>query len=268
VRFLNLTSNKISFGDRHRRELGDLKPLTESIKAIGLLHPIVLTQDHRLVAGQRRLEAVKQLGWTSVPIHVVSTLADASQILIAERDENTRRKRLTISEAVSVGRKLEELFKPEAERRKRATQPKKGEKVGEAQGAGNLPEPKGAKGDTRDKVGEAVDMSGKTYEKAKAVVEAAETEPELFDDLVLLMDEKDKVEPVYREMKRRKKDGKKEKPPKQPWSIDYDVAKFTALVRKCRRNWTADEDLRKIRDFFTRTVSELGDSNLANRGPQ
>ena len=55
-----------------------------------------------------------------------------------------------------MGRRLEELERPKAEEREKAGRP-----------SGNLPE--GGKGDTRDIVGEALGVSGKTYEKAKAI---------------------------------------------------------------------------------------------------
>ena len=52
----------IVFGDRHREEMGDIKTLAAAIEMIGLLHPIVISPDHRLIAGGRRLEACKLLG--------------------------------------------------------------------------------------------------------------------------------------------------------------------------------------------------------------
>lgn len=38
-----------------------------SIDALGLMHPIVVTPDNRLVAGERRLRACQSLGWNTVP---------------------------------------------------------------------------------------------------------------------------------------------------------------------------------------------------------
>jgi ParB family chromosome partitioning protein len=36
----------IKFGTRFRKDFGDLRPLIESIKRYGLLHPIVVTEDN------------------------------------------------------------------------------------------------------------------------------------------------------------------------------------------------------------------------------
>jgi ParB-like chromosome segregation protein Spo0J len=47
--------SEISIGHRHRQE--DIDALAASIEAIGLLHPVVVSQHGRLLAGQRRLMA-------------------------------------------------------------------------------------------------------------------------------------------------------------------------------------------------------------------
>jgi len=44
-------------------DLGDLQSLAASIAENGLLHPVVLTSDNKLIAGAPRLEACKALGW-------------------------------------------------------------------------------------------------------------------------------------------------------------------------------------------------------------
>lgn len=88
----------IAVGERDREDLGDVAGLAESIRMVGLLHPVVVTEALALVAGGRRLAAVQHLGWTEVPVTVVdlSTVTDA---LRAEADENTERKPLTPYEA-------------------------------------------------------------------------------------------------------------------------------------------------------------------------
>ncbi len=52
----------VKLGKRHRNDLGDLHALTRSIRAIGLLHPIVITPDNRLVAGARRVGRTHRVG--------------------------------------------------------------------------------------------------------------------------------------------------------------------------------------------------------------
>lgn len=65
-----LPLDDIKIGPRVRRDLGDIGPLATSIADIGLLHPIVVTQHGQLLAGQRRLEACKSLGWETIPVTV------------------------------------------------------------------------------------------------------------------------------------------------------------------------------------------------------
>lgn len=83
-------------------------------------------------------------------------------LLKAERDENVEREDFTVSEKVELGRRLEELERPAAEERKGAR-------------TDLQPHENSSGGSTRDKVGAAVGMSGVTYQRAKAVVTAAET---------------------------------------------------------------------------------------------
>jgi len=53
--------NSIKIGKRFRKDLGDIDALARSINEVGLLHPIVITPDGELLAGQGRLEACKKL---------------------------------------------------------------------------------------------------------------------------------------------------------------------------------------------------------------
>ena len=83
--------------NRFRKELGDIEKLMKSISEVGLLQPIGVDALRRLVFGGRRLEAVKRLGWTLVPVKIVD--CDA---LIAEHDENEMREAFRASERVAI----------------------------------------------------------------------------------------------------------------------------------------------------------------------
>src|SRR5450755_2788085 len=104
---------QIQIGFRYRRDLGDLRPLVDSIVEVGLLHPIVVTPEGRLIAGQRRLEACRQLGWTEVPVTVVDLL----QAVRGEAHENFVRKDLLPSEIVALKRAIEPIERREARER-------------------------------------------------------------------------------------------------------------------------------------------------------
>lgn len=191
---MELPIDSIIIGERVRKDLGDVQGLAESIADLGLLHPVVVTPEGRLVAGERRLAACRLLDWDNVPVRVIDNLDDAQRLLTAERDENTERKELLPSEAVSLGRRLEAVERPKAEERR----------------IGNLAQNDAPEvetfhlGKTRDKVGAAVGVSGKTYQKAVAVVQAAEQDPALAP-LVERMDRTGKVDGAYKEVVREQK---------------------------------------------------------------
>jgi ParB/Sulfiredoxin domain len=57
---------RITVGVRRRDDLGDLTGLMDSLRRVSLIHPIVVADDYTLIAGHRRLEAAKQLGWQTI----------------------------------------------------------------------------------------------------------------------------------------------------------------------------------------------------------
>lgn len=81
----------IKIGERRREDLGDIAALAKSIRQYGLLAPPVLTDDGTLVAGQRRVEAMKLLGWTET-LFVNKGKLTAERLHEIELEENIRRK--------------------------------------------------------------------------------------------------------------------------------------------------------------------------------
>ncbi|NJL70375.1 MAG: ParB/RepB/Spo0J family partition protein [Candidatus Competibacteraceae bacterium] len=79
---------------RQRRELPDIEGLAESIRTTGLIHPIVITREGKLVAGERRLTACTSIGWTDIPAQYADTL-DPIELHAIELEENVRRVDLT-----------------------------------------------------------------------------------------------------------------------------------------------------------------------------
>jgi ParB family chromosome partitioning protein len=116
----HIPSHDIKYNPDHRQDLGDMDALVDSIRAVGLLHPLVVTPDLRLVAGRRRLLALLTLQRDTAPVYVVEGLDSALAFLRAERDENTCRKDFTPSEAVAIGKELEKLERHEARARQLA----------------------------------------------------------------------------------------------------------------------------------------------------
>jgi len=61
----------IKVGERIRDDMGDIEGLAESIEDLGLLNPVTVDEDGRLLAGARRLTACKRLGWKDIPVNVI-----------------------------------------------------------------------------------------------------------------------------------------------------------------------------------------------------
>lgn len=189
---MEIPVDEIKIGHRFRKKMGDLKSLAQSIDDIGLLHPVVVTPDNQLIAGYRRLRACKEyLHWQTIPVRVV----DLDDLVRGEHDENVYREPFVPSEAVALAKALEPLEKERAKDRQRQSEGRGRKKGKEAFLTLN------DTGQTRDKLASCVGMSGRTLEKAKEVVEAAEEEPEKFSPLVEEMDKTGRVSGVYRKLK-------------------------------------------------------------------
>jgi len=148
----------IRVGKRHRKDLGDIRSLARNIQEIGLLHPVVIRPDRKLIAGERRLRALKLLGWSKVPV----TVLDLDKVIRGEVAENVFRQDFRPSEMVAIARALEPILRREAKARQ-------GMRTDLRE---NFPDVDG--GRARDKLGKYVGVSGRTLEKMMAIVEAAE----------------------------------------------------------------------------------------------
>lgn len=84
----------IVVGDRLREDYGDIDGLANSIMEHGLFHPLTVDADSNLVAGERRLRALKQLGFLEVEVRRWNTLTELERREL-ELEENIRRKDLT-----------------------------------------------------------------------------------------------------------------------------------------------------------------------------
>lgn len=92
------------------RELGNIRALADSIGEHGMLHPIVINQHNELIAGRRRLEAAKVLGWKEIEVKIVET-ADDYDRLAKTITENIQRKQLNWQEEVRSVEELDNLMR-------------------------------------------------------------------------------------------------------------------------------------------------------------
>jgi DNA modification methylase len=91
----------IRIGERVRKEYGDLEALANSIGRYGQLQAIILTDGNLLVAGERRLEAIKLLGQETIDV-VYRAELDETGLKELELEENIRRKEFSWPEEVSA----------------------------------------------------------------------------------------------------------------------------------------------------------------------
>jgi ParB family chromosome partitioning protein len=97
--------------ERIRSDLGELQPLMDSLRRHGQFSPILITRDSELIAGHRRLESARRLGWSSIEA-VVLDQADDETLLELEIEENVQRKQLSNEELAAAVARLERMRHP------------------------------------------------------------------------------------------------------------------------------------------------------------
>ena len=97
---------------RVRRDLGDLTALKDSMHRYGLMNPITLNSNYELVAGERRLEAAKSLGWERINANILDSNVDNIRQLEMELEEHNQRKEFTDEELMEGYKRLEKLKNP------------------------------------------------------------------------------------------------------------------------------------------------------------
>lgn len=111
----NIPIESVRVPARRARPLGDIVQLASSIREIGLLNPITVSEDYTLISGLHRLEACKVLQKPLIAANVVP-LNDLKREL-AEIDENLVRHDLTVlerSEHLARRKEIYEALHPQA----------------------------------------------------------------------------------------------------------------------------------------------------------
>ena len=96
---------------RVRKDLGNLEELKASLRTYGLLNPITINSRYELIAGERRLTAAKELGWTNIHANIVDNLTEIEQLEM-EIEENNQRKEFTDEELLEGYKRLERMRNP------------------------------------------------------------------------------------------------------------------------------------------------------------
>ena len=103
--------SQIKIKRRVRKDLGNLDDLKDSLRTYGLLNPITINSKYELIAGERRLTAAKEIGWTNINANIIDNLSELEQLEM-EIEENNQRKEFTDEELLEGYKRLERLRNP------------------------------------------------------------------------------------------------------------------------------------------------------------
>ena len=88
--YVDVSVRDIKIPRRIRNRNVDIDDLVESLAEFGLLQPILIDRSNQLIAGYRRLEAAKSLGWELIEVRIIDA-PQMRQRLLIEIEENSVR---------------------------------------------------------------------------------------------------------------------------------------------------------------------------------
>ncbi len=96
-----LPIESIIIGERFRQDYQNIEDLCASITEHGLIHYPSIDADNNLIAGGRRMEALRRLGWSMIPV-TRRHLTTPAQLRELELEENLQRENLSWQEEVNL----------------------------------------------------------------------------------------------------------------------------------------------------------------------
>lgn len=97
--------------ERVREDLGDIETLKNSLREYGLLNPVLVDESYNLIAGERRLEAARALGWAQIDVRVMDGMSRVA-LFDMEVHENLLRKEFTEREVAKSIEQKKLLLNP------------------------------------------------------------------------------------------------------------------------------------------------------------
>ncbi len=91
----------INIGERFRKDYTKIDELCQSITDFGLMQYPVVDDNNNLIAGGRRMTALKKLGWLQIPVTRMKDISPA-KLREMELEENVQRENLTWQEEISL----------------------------------------------------------------------------------------------------------------------------------------------------------------------
>jgi hypothetical protein len=227
--------SEIKIGKRTRKDMGDIEGLAASIRDDGLIHPIVIRPDGRLIAGERRIKAWRLLGRSDIPY----TILDIERVKRGEYAENFFRKAFSPSEMVDVADELRPELEKEAKARQQAGvgHDGSGGRGKRKNLGGNSPK---VSGRALDHLAKIVGKDRKIIDRARKVCEAAKSDPGRYGALKEEMDRTGRVSPSFKAVV------KLQKSRSGDWSDDQLARQAFAQEGKCVVANMREEDGREI----------------------
>lgn len=174
----------ISVSARIRKDTNDISILSADINKHGLINPITVMDcgngQYLLIAGLRRLQAIRELEHTAIRSTVLSPMA-ADDLLTIEYSENVQRKDFTVVERLEYAEKIKAVEKAKA--RERQISNLTHQKLSEKSDGVLVPaeRPEREKGETRDVVAKKAGFSSTT--QYRRVEKIAAIQPKLLDEI-------------------------------------------------------------------------------------
>ena len=106
---------EIQLNNEYLRTDTDVTALKKSIESVGVIHPVTVNGKGELLAGARRLQAARELGWTEIPAQVVEKDELVQELIsIDENLVRTPLSPLELEKCLNRGREIYEQINPAA----------------------------------------------------------------------------------------------------------------------------------------------------------
>ena len=106
---------EIQLNNEYLRTDTDVTALKKSIESVGVIHPVTVNGKGELLAGARRLQAARELGWTEIPAQVVEKDELVQELIsIDENLVRTPLSPLKLEKCHNRGREIYEQINPAA----------------------------------------------------------------------------------------------------------------------------------------------------------
>lgn len=110
-----ISIDEIKTNNNYLRLNTDVSKLKRSIETVGLINPVTINEENQLIAGGRRFQALKELGYNEIPVNRVRRNTELQELISI--DENLVRQDLTkveVEKNLNRGREIYEELYPKA----------------------------------------------------------------------------------------------------------------------------------------------------------